>query len=98
MREFWKNWNYKAATIITLLFVVLITFVAPNSLWKSFRLQRDINHIKKEQSQVRSRAAADSTFIENLKDDEFLEKFARENFYMKRKGEEIYVIEEEKKE
>lgn len=98
MREFWKNYRYKAATVVTLLFVVLITFVVPNSLRKSFRLQKEINHIKKEQRDVRKAAAADSTFIENLKDDEFLEKFARENYYMKRKGEEIYVIEEGKAE
>lgn len=96
MKESEKKRSYKATTVITVLFVVLVTFVGPNSLWKTFRLQRDIKRIKKERSIVRASAAADSTFIENLKDDEFLEKFARENFYMKRKGEEIYVIEDEK--
>lgn len=97
MREFWKNWKYKAATVITLLFVLFVAFASPNSLWKTFRLQRDIKRIKKEQVEVRSRIVADSTFIESLKDDEFLEKFAREHYYMKRKGEEIYVVEEERK-
>ena len=36
----------------------------------------------------------DSTFLENLKQDWFLEKYARETFYMKGRGEEIYLLEE----
>lgn len=94
-RESIKKFRFKAATVITLFFVVFVGFAAPNSLWKTYRLRREINGIRREQARLREGARADSIFIENLKDDEFLEKYARERFYMKRKGEEIYLIEEE---
>ena len=36
----------------------------------------------------------DSTILENLKDDAFLERYAREHYLMKRQGETIYIIKE----
>ncbi len=35
----------------------------------------------------------DSLIIEQIKSDEGLEKYARENYYMQRRGEKIYIIE-----
>ena len=36
----------------------------------------------------------DSTILENLKNDDSLERYAREHYLMKRKGETIYIIKE----
>ncbi len=35
---------------------------------------------------------ADSTLLRNLDDPEFLEKYARENYLMRREGDHVYVI------
>jgi len=90
------SYRYKAATVITVFFVVFITFLTPNSVVKTMKLRRDIKEMRTEQEIFRESARRDSAFIENLRDDEFLEKYAREKLYMKRKGEQIYVIEEKK--
>lgn len=35
--------------------------------------------------------AADSTFIENMKNPEFMERYAREHFHMQREGEMVFL-------
>lgn len=37
--------------------------------------------------------AADSTFIENMKNPKFMERYAREHFHMQREGEMVYLTE-----
>lgn len=88
------EYRFKAATVITVFFVVFIVFLTPNSVVKTVKLRRDIREMRAEQEIFRESSRRDSAFIESLRDDEFLEKYAREKLYMKRKGEQIYVIEE----
>ncbi len=78
--------------VVTAVFVLFITFVAPDNLIRSARISRSIGQMENERQYYHEKAKEDSTFLENLKDDRFLEKYAREVFYMKRKGEEIYLI------
>jgi len=92
--KIFKNYRYKAATVITVFFVIFITFLTPNSIVKTVKLRRDIKDMRVEQEMFRESSRRDSAFIESLRDDQFLEKYAREKLYMKRKGEQIYVIEE----
>lgn len=51
---------------------------------------RQLNHEKAlyERSILR-----DSMLIENLKNDEFLERYARENYFMQGKGEQVFIVE-----
>lgn len=92
IRGIWQK--YRFGIIITGLFVLFITFIAPNNLIESARIRSRISKMQKEQAFYREQARSDSTFLESLKDDEFLEKYARENFFLKRRGEEIYLLEE----
>ncbi len=90
------NWKkYRTWIVLTLLFVVFILFFARHTLIDAWRLKHRIKVMRQEQQYYRMKAREDSLFLENLKDDEFLEKYAREKFYMKRPGEEIYLLEEE---
>ena len=40
----------------------------------------------------RQKIAEDSTVLENLKNDRYLEQYAREHYLMKRKEETIYLV------
>lgn len=91
MNKIWTK--YRAWIIITAIFVLFIAFIAPGSFIKTAGVKHRINKLKSEQREYRAQIKSDSTFLENLKDDEFLEDYAREHLYMKRKGEEIYIIE-----
>ena len=92
MRNFW--YKYKIWIVITVVFVLFIVLFAKNSVISAIAVKRRINEMEKERSEYREKAQADSTFLENLKSDEFLEKFARETYYMKARGEEIYIVED----
>lgn len=90
-----KIWNkYRLWVVITIAFLLIITVFSKNTVIEATALRRRIREMEREQRYYRERAREDSTFLENLKHDWFLEKYAREHFYMKQKGEEIYLIEE----
>lgn len=90
-----KLWNkYRLWIGITLAFLLLITVFSKNTVIEAMSLRRSIRIMQKEQRYYRERSKEDSTFLENLKQDWFLEKYARENFYMKARGEEIYLVRE----
>ncbi len=69
-------------------------FFSKSSLTNIISANRRIAQLETEREQYRKRIVEDSLFIEQLKEPEFLERFARENLYMLREGEQIYIIEE----
>ena len=63
----------------------------------SIRIHQELNHdIKKLESSInfyQTEIKKDKEIIENDQDSEKLEKFARETYQMKKKNEDIYIIE-----
>ena len=92
MKGFWEK--YRLWVIITIAFLLIITVFSKNTVLEAMAIRRRIKVMQKEQQYYRERSKEDSTFLENLKQDWFLEKHARETFYMKGRGEEIYLLEE----
>ena len=92
MKGFWEK--YRLWVIITIAFLLIITVFSKNTVLEAMAIRRRIKVMQKEQQYYRERSKEDSTFLENLKQDWFLEKYARETFYMKCRGEEIYLLEE----
>ncbi len=84
--------KYKYHILATIIFVVVILFFADVTLPGLIDIRHNIKEMHEEQMKYRAQAQADSLFLRNMGDDEFLEKYAREKFFMKRDGEEIYVI------
>ncbi len=79
--------------IILLLFLFWMLFVDENSYLNHRELDRDINKLEKSNEYYRSEMEHDKKIIKNLEDPDSLEKFAREEYKMKRKDEDIYIIE-----
>ena len=48
--------------------------------------------LEREKALYEEKIARDSALIEQLKQDDFLEQYAREHFHMQRKGEKVYII------
>ena len=92
MKGFWEK--YRLWVIITIAFLLIITVFSKNTVLEAMAIRRRIKVMQKEQQYYRERSKEDSTFLENLKQDRYLEKYARETFYMKGRGEEIYLLEE----
>lgn len=74
-------------------FVIWMAFFDTNSLLIHMELRKEIKKLEKTQEFLKEEIAKDKEIIEQLSDPKELEKFARENYYLKKKNEEIYLIE-----
>ncbi|MGB5189359.1 FtsB family cell division protein [Robiginitalea sp.] len=99
----WKNFRKKRwFGIVSNLYVLVLTiftiwmlFFDTNSLLIHRELKKEINKLEKQQEFLKDEISRDRAIIEKLSDPRELEKFAREQYYLKRKNEDIYLIEYE---
>jgi cell division protein DivIC len=81
--------------VITVLFIIWMLFFDTNSYLIHHELNNDIKKLEKNKEEYLEEIMNDKLFIEKMKDSSEIEKFAREQYYLKRKNEEIYLIEHE---
>lgn len=84
--------NKKLWIITIAVFVLLITFFDRNNLLNRWEVNQRIGELETQRKYYLDKIREDSVLMERLKDDEFLERYAREHYLMKRDGEQIYVI------
>lgn len=83
-RRFW---------VVTTAIVVLFTLVfVGQNLLHALELKGDIARLEEEQEQYMEKIARDSTLVEQLRHDDYLEEFAREQFHMQHPDEEVFII------
>lgn len=99
MKTTWKIiWPYlKNKYVITIVvFTIWITFFSQYSLTDRIRLAGEINQLELDKDYYREQIVRDSVRLQELTTDrDNLEKFAREQYYMKGEKEEIFVVIEE---
>ena len=79
--------------IATLVFVALIFFLDPYNLLVTHRLGSQVERLHEEEIALQEAIAADSVSNAELRDNlDAIEHYGRENYYMKRPNEDIYVI------
>ena len=90
----WKSIfkKYRFAIIALIVFLVLVAFVDKNNAVDNWRLRQKINDLETQKEFYLQRIEEDSLILENLQDPGFLERYAREQFYMKRPEEKIYIV------
>jgi cell division protein FtsB len=86
----WANGPYRAIAIVI---VVLLLVLFGRDIREMLGVRTEIHRLNERKAELRRQIDADSTLLERLKDADFLEKFARENYLMRREGEEVYIIE-----
>ena len=79
--------------ITSLLFLFWMLFMDTNSLMFHKELNNEIRDLKEQRNKLKIEIKKDKKLINDLNDIDNYEKFARENFYMKKDDEEIYIIE-----
>ena len=91
MKEWLKKyWHW---VVVTTLFLVLILFVADLSLVDLARTKSSVRRLHREIERYEKQIREDSIYIEKLKDDEFLEKYAREKHLMHAEDEVLFIVE-----
>ena len=79
--------------IVIVLFVVFFFFIDDNGLLTSVKLQKQLNQLKEKEKYYISEIEKDSIGTIRLQQDvDWIEKYGRENYYMKRSNEEIFII------
>ena len=82
--------------IIGLLFVIWMLFFDTNDLFSQIKKTRKLKALQKERSYYNGRIDEGEKALEELRTDaQKLEKFARENYYMKKSDEEVFIIVDE---
>lgn len=79
-----------------LLFVTALCFgffLIKRPVESLIRLRAEISDLEKEKARYEEIIRQDSIFIESLEDDEILEKFARERYFMQGKNEHVFIVE-----
>ena len=81
--------------LILIVFSVWMLFFDSNSWFIHNELNNDIEDLEEEKEYYKKEQEKDNKEIEKLSKTEGLEKFAREEYHMKKENEEIYLIEYE---
>ncbi|MDH3321479.1 MAG: septum formation initiator family protein [Flavobacteriaceae bacterium] len=79
--------------VILLFFIVWMLFFDENSYLNHRELNAEIDKLEDANAYYKTQIEADNKIIENLNDPDSLEKYAREEYKMKRQDEEIFIIE-----
>jgi cell division protein DivIC len=86
---FMKN-KYIIALVVAL---VWLAFFDNNNLIQQWRLRKQLIELRRDKNYYNEEIARDSTAIRELKENsEALERYARENYLMKKEGEDIFII------
>lgn len=79
--------------IATLVFLVVIVFLDENNLFVTGKLKRQVNELHAEEKALSDAIVADSINAVSLQGDlNAIEHYGREQYYMKRPNEDIFVI------
>ena len=96
MKRFLKIiWPYLKNKYVLALagFIIWITFFSQYSLMDQVKLTKNLNQLRQEKEYYIDQIKLDSTRLQELTtNNENLEKFAREQYYMKKANEDIFVV------
>ena len=81
--------------LVLLAFIFWMLFLDSNSWLIHHELNSEIDDLNKNKEYYLNQINNDKAIIEKLNDSLELEKFARQEYYMKRENEEIFIIEYE---
>ena len=85
-RKFW--------IVATAAIVVFTVFMVGRNALHAVKIKRQINVLTRERAYYSEKIEQDSTLLERLRYDDFLEEYARENYHMQRRDEHVYIIRE----
>lgn len=78
---------------VTAVIMVITGFVVGRSVVHSIEIRRQIRDLERQKEAFEEKIAADSTLVEQLRFDDYLEEYARERFLMQRPDEKVYITE-----
>ena len=95
--ELWQHiqvnkWGKYVLTI--LVFMVVFIFIGDQSLIRFIRRGREIRHLEEQRDMYRKSTEEAQRQLQMLQQPDSLERYAREQYFMHEKDEDIYLVEE----
>lgn len=78
---------------VSVFFVIWMTFLDNYSFFDHQILDKEIDKLEENKAYYQEEIRKDNQSIQQLKNSEQIEKYAREKYYMKKENEDIYIIE-----
>ncbi len=99
LKSIWNNlpkWAKNRYLIASVLFLVWMAFFDTNSFLVHRNLNQEIKELERAKARYEEETVKDLEALKKLDDDpEKLEEFARENYYMSKEGEDVFLVPEE---
>lgn len=88
-----SKWSKTLWMVLTAVVVGFTAYVVLRNLLHIAKRGSELRQLKREAALYREQIAEDSTLIEHLRYDDYLEEYARERFHMQRREERVYRVE-----
>lgn len=89
----WFKISTNIYVLVSLFFIFWMLFFDTNSLRIFWSLNKKIDDLEGQKKELLRQINDDKLFIQKLSDTLELEKFGRENYFLKKEDEDIYIIE-----
>lgn len=90
----WYKFFSNIYVVVLTIYVIWMSFFDTNSMLTHHEVNSEIKKLKTQIKYLETEMAKDKAAIKKLESEEGLEKYAREKYYFKKDGEEIYLIED----
>ncbi len=80
--------------VLTAVIIIYTAMLTVRNLVRMVKIQSRISLLEDQRDFFQQRISEDSTLLERLNYDEYLEQYAREKFHMQRPNEYIYILED----
>ena len=92
-----NNWHIikNKYFIAGFVFILWVSFFDDNNLLERRQLRKERKQLVQDEAYYQQKIEEDKEKLEMLDNEKYLERFAREQYYMKKPGEDIFVIVEE---
>lgn len=80
--------------LTAVIFIALILFVGSSNYIDRAQIKREIHELRARRDYYMERIREDSIEIAKLRDDRYLEQYAREHFLMRRDSDVVFVLED----
>ena len=78
--------------IIGLIFFIWMVFLDTNSLVKFIGLKKKLDRLENEKTKLEIEILKDKELIKKLNDSIEIEKYGREKYFLKKKNEDVFII------
>lgn len=92
--KFWA-WRYRNHALVSIFFILWVGFLSPNTIGIQIKAILELRDLKRTKAYYQKDIEHTENQIHLITSDpEFVEKYGRENYLMKRENEDIYLFED----